>query len=443
VNTEKNAALALGLVPQKEAIDKASLRTVAFACLIGTTIEWYDFFIFSSLTAIVFNRLFFPATDVVVSTSLAYATFAIGFIVRPLGGAIWGHFGDKLGRRPVLIFALMLMGLATFSIGLLPTYAKVGSLAPLALLLLRILQGIALGGEWGGAVLMAYEHADENNRARYSSFPQVGLALGLCLSTAIIAALSNVMSASAFLEWGWRIPFLLSLFLLAAGVFIRLKVLETPKFVDVKVRLAVSNAPIAELFKTQKLTVLLSWVANLIMGVVFATYAVYAIPMLTRFGYARGQVLWWISIAGLMLVFTIPCAAALADRYGRRRVYFWGALMNSAAAFPSFWIMRNSGSPILTALTIIISFGVLWAPLYGPLAALYCELFETRLRYTGISVAYQIGAVFSVSLTPLVATAFSALSNDGIGPIAAYTAAAGVLSALSVVLMSKRTKVAS
>jgi MFS family permease len=438
VSTGKDAALDLGLFAREESIDKTSLRTVAFACLIGTTIEWYDFFIFSSLTAIVFNRLFFPTNDVFVSTALAYATFAIGFVVRPLGGAIWGHFGDRLGRRPVLIFALMLMGLATFLIGLLPTYAQIGPLAPLILLLLRVLQGMALGGEWGGAVLMAYEHADDNNRARYSSFPQMGLALGLCLSTAIIALLSNVMSAPSFLEWGWRIPFLLSLFLLAAGVFIRLKVLETPKFLDVKSRVAVANTPMAELFKTKKVTVLLSWVANLIMGVVFAVYAVYAIPMLTRFGYARGQVLWWISIAGFILVFTIPCAAALADRYGLRRVYFWGALINAAVAFPSFWIMRNSGSPTLTALTIIISFGVLWALLYGPLAALYCELFDTRLRYTGISVAYQIGAVFSVSLTPLVATAFSALSSDGVGLISAYTIVAGLLSALSVVLMDKR-----
>jgi MFS transporter, MHS family, shikimate and dehydroshikimate transport protein len=418
--------------------DKAALRTVAFASLIGTTIEWYDFFIFSSLTGIVFNQQFFPTSDPFVSTMLAYATFAIGFVVRPLGGAIWGHFGDKLGRRPVLISALSLMGVTTFFIGLLPTYTQIGTLAPAALLLLRVFQGLALGGEWGGAVLMAYEHAGVKNRARYTSFPQIGLALGLFLSTAIIALLSNTMSNETFIGWGWRIPFLLSVLLLGVGLFIRLRVLETPEFLELKSRLAVARSPVLELVKNYKGTIALSWAANMIMGVVFAVYAVYAIPMLTKLGYSRGAVLWWISSSGLILVFTIPYAAGLADRYGLRRVYFWGALLNAGIAYPSFWIMRYSGSPALVALTVVLSFGVVWATLYGPLAALYCELFATRLRYTGISIAYQIGAVFSVSLTPLIATALAAYSGDAVGFVPAYMVAAGLLGACSVELMGRR-----
>lgn len=439
MSTGQGTIAEVGSIPRMQT-NKAAIRTVAFASLVGTTIEWYDFFIFSSLTGIIFNRLFFPAADPFVSTMLAYATFAIGFVVRPLGGAAWGHFGDKVGRRPVLIFALMLMGVATFMIGLLPTYAQAGILAPIALLSLRILQGLALGGEWGGAVLMAYEHADEDSRIRYSSFPQIGLALGLCLSTAMIALLSNLLSNSAFTEWGWRIPFLLSIVLLAVGVFIRLKVLETPQFLELKSNDKVAASPVIELLRKYPGTVLLSWTANLIMGVVFAVYAVYAIPLLTQAGYSRGTVLWWISISGLILIFTIPFAASLAGRYGLRRVYFWSALVNAAVAFPALWLMRNSGNPVLVALTVIVPVGILWAPLYGPLAAIYCELFEARLRYTGISVAYQIGAVLSVSLTPLIATTLAAYSGGGIELIAAYMVATGLISALSVALMKTRHK---
>ena len=427
-----------GVISREATAAKVSVRTIAFASLIGTTIEWYDFFIFSSLTGIIFNKLFFPTSDPLVSTMLAYATFAIGFVVRPLGGAVLGHFGDKIGRRPLLVFALTLMGLATFSIGLLPNYSQIGVLAPLALLLLRILQGLALGGEWGGAVLMAYEHADEKNRVVYSSFPQIGLALGLCLSTAMIALLSAVMSDVAFLGWGWRIPFLLSLLMLAVGLFIRLKVLETPEFVQIKSRQVVASSPVADLMKTHKVNVLLGWAANLIMGVVFAFYCVYAIPMLTEVGFSRGAVLSWISVSGLMLMFTILYAASFADRYGTRRVYFWASLVNAAIAFPALWIMRYSGNATLVCLTIVAAFGVIWAPLYGPLAALYCELFETRLRYTGISLVYQIGAVFSVSLTPLVATTLTAKSNGTPWLVASYIVIAGLLSAIGVRAMGKQ-----
>ena len=369
---------------------------------------------------------------------LAYATFAIGFVVRPLGGVVWGHFGDKVGRRPLLIFALILMGLATFLIGLLPTYSQIGVLAPLALLALRIVQGLALGGEWGGAVLMAYEHSDKNSRVLYSSFPQIGLALGLCLSTATIALLSSIMSNTAFVEWGWRVPFLLSLLMLAVGVFIRFKVLETPEFIETKSRHVVASAPVGDVIREHKASLLLSWLANMIMGVIFAIYCVFAIQMLTQVGFSRGAVLSWVSVSGLILVFTIPYAASLADRYGSRRIYIWASLANAAIAFPALWIMAYSGSAVLTCLTIIIAFGIFWAPLYGPLAALYCELFETRVRYTGISLAYQIGAVLSVSLTPLVATTLTAMSNGTPWLVASYVVAAGLLSAIGVRAMGKQ-----
>ena len=414
------------------------VRTVALASLIGTTIEWYDFFIFSSLTAIVFNKLFFPAGDPFVSTMLAYATFAVGFLVRPLGGALFGHFGDKIGRRPLLILTLAVMGIATFLIGVLPTYAQIGILAPMALLLMRVLQGLALGGEWGGAVLMAYEHSDKKNRARYASFPQAGLALGLCLSTATIAILSASMSNEAFLDWGWRIPFILSLLLLGLGLFIRAKVMETPQFTAIKEQRAIPRVPAAEVIKEHKTTVLLGWISHLIMGIVFAVYCVYAIPMLVDAGYSRASVLSWIAIAGFILLFTIPYASSFADKFGVRRVYFWASLVNGAVAFPALWLMQYSGSATLAFLAMVFAFGLVWAPLYGPQAALYCELFETRLRYTGISLVYQIGAVFSVSLTPLVATTLAAASEGKPWLIASYMAVAGIVSAISVKLMGRQ-----
>lgn len=419
-------------------VSMSSIKTVAFASLVGTMIEWYDFFVFSSMTGIVFNKLFFPANDPLVSTLLAYATFAIGFVVRPLGGAISGHFGDKIGRRPLLIFSLGAMGLATFFIGLLPTYASIGLAAPLLLLLLRILQGLALGGEWGGAVLMAYEHAEDKNRVFYSSYPQIGLAVGLCLSSATIAVLSAALSNAEFLEWGWRIPFLLSLLMLAVGLFIRLRVLETPKFVEIKKNSLIVKSPIGELLKSHKRTIGLGWVANLAMGIPFAVYCVYSIPMLTGIGYSRGAVLSWIAVAGLLLVLTIPYFASLADRYGTRRVYITAALVNAAAVFPALWIMRYSGSIVLTSLTIIITFGIGWAPLYGPLAALYCELFDARLRYTGISLGYNIGAVISISMTPIIATYLVALSSGTPWLLASYMVVAGVLAVISVAAMGKK-----
>lgn len=413
-------------------------RTVAIASLVGTTIEWYDFFIFGSLAGIVFNRLFFPAGDALVATMLAYATFAVGFLVRPIGGVLFGHFGDRMGRRPLLILTLVMMGVATFLIGLLPTYAQIGIAAPIALVVLRVVQGLALSGEWGGAVLMAYEHAEEKDRTFYASFPQVGLAAGLCLSTATIAVLSTMMSNEAFLEWGWRVPFLLSVLLLAVGFFIRIRVLETPAFRAVRERREVTATPALEVVRNYFGTLVLGWLSHLIMGIVFAVYCVYMIPVLVAAGFSRASVLFWIAAAGLLLVFTIPFAAHLANRYGVRRVYGLAALVNGLAAFPVLWVMQYSGSPTLAFAAMVFAFGVIWAPLFGPQPTLYCELFETRLRYSGISLIFQIGAVLSISMTPLIAAWLGAQAGGAPWLVAAYMLAAGVVSAISVGFFGRR-----
>src|ERR1700728_2734736 len=240
-----------------------AIRLIAFASLIGTTIEWYDFILYTSLAGLIFNKLFFPANDARVSLLLAYATFAIGFVTRPIGGAFFGHFGDRIGRKPLLVLTLSMMGVATFLIGLVPTYAAIGVAAPLMVIALRLIQGFAMGGEWGGAVLMAYEYAPPENRGFYASFPQIGFALGLCLSTGAIALLSSVLSNEAFLAWGWRCAFLVSAVLLGVGLFIRLTLVETPEFARIRASYQVRKLPLLDVVRDDWRNILLGWLARM------------------------------------------------------------------------------------------------------------------------------------------------------------------------------------
>src|SRR6195952_3911737 len=231
------------------ATNEQAIRRVVVSALVGASIEWYDFFLYGVVAGIVFNKLYFPAGDPVVATLLAYTTFAVGFVTRPLGGVIFGHFGDKIGRKTMLIITLMIMGIATFLIGLVPTYAQIGVGAPLLLLLLRILQGIGLGGEWGGAVLMAYEYAPKEKRGYYASLPQIGLAIGLCMASGVVALLSSVLTDEQFMSWGWRVAFLISGLMVAVGMYIRLHVKETPEFTAIKVRNAESRVPFMDMIR--------------------------------------------------------------------------------------------------------------------------------------------------------------------------------------------------
>jgi len=415
-----------------------SVKTIAFASLIGTAIEWYDFFIYGTLSAIVFSKLFFPAGDPIVSVMLAYVTFAVGFIVRPIGGIIIGHFGDKIGRKPLLVLTLSLMGVATFLIGLLPTYAQVGILAPILLLLLRVVQGLAMGGEWGGAVLMAFEYADRNTRARYACYPQIGLAVGLCLASGVITFLSVSMSDAAFLAGGWRIAFLLSVVLLIVGMFIRLKILETPEFLRAKESMKIAKAPIVDVLREYKRDIVLGWGARLIDGIVFAVYAIFSVGFLVNTAkMPRASVLGAITVAALVLAVTIPLSSIWADRVGKRKLYIWFSLICGVAGFPMLWLMQYSGSSVLASAAIVFALGVIYAPVYGPQAAIFCELFDTPVRFTGISIVYQIGAIISVSITPVIATALFAYGGNTPWLIAAYLLVAGILSAICVAAMRK------
>jgi MHS family shikimate/dehydroshikimate transporter-like MFS transporter len=413
------------------------VRRVAAASLVGTTIEWYDFLIYATMAGVIFNQYFFPKGDAFVNTMLAYGTFAAGFLIRPFGGLLFGHFGDRIGRKPLLVLTLMIMGVATCLIGLLPTYDTIGIWAPILLLALRLIQGIALGGEWGGAVLMSYEFAKPEERTYYASFPQIGLAVGLCLSTGVVTFLSYILSNADFVAWGWRVAFLLSIVLLAVGLFIRLRVLETPEFTK-QARKEIARAPVWEVLRDYGGPVVLGWGARLIDGIVFTVYAIFPLSYLTTVAkIPRTTVLAAITAAAFILIFTIPYASRLADRIGRKKMYVMFSLINGFVTFPALWLMQYSGSDLIASACIVAVLGVIWAFVYGPQAAMFCDLFDTRVRYTGVSLVYQIGAIFSVSLTPLAATALLQANNNQPWFIATYVSAAGVISAICAALMKR------
>ncbi|PLX73307.1 MAG: MFS transporter [Azoarcus sp.] len=422
--------------------DPKEVRRVVSASLIGATIEWYDFFLYGVVAGIVFNKLYFPSSDPLVSTMLAYGTFAVGFLSRPLGGVIFGHFGDKLGRKSMLVMTLMIMGVATVLIGLVPTYDQIGIWAPILLLILRIAQGIGLGGEWGGAVLMAFEYAPKEKRGFYASIPQIGLALGLCLASGVVAGLSSMLSDEQFLSWGWRIAFILSFLLVAVGMYIRLNVMETPEFAEAKASGEEIKLPIKEVITKYPGNVLAGMGARYIDGVFFNIFGVFSIAYLTQtLHLSRTDALLGVMAAALVMIFTIPFFGRLSDRIGRTRIYFWGSLLTGLSAFAGFWFMQNSnGNMLVVWMAIIIPFGVFYASIYGPEAALFAELFNPRIRYSGISFVYQFSGIFASGITPIIATYLLQKGNGDPWLICAYVAFAGLVSALSASWIGRRKR---
>ncbi|WZB71693.1 MFS transporter [Achromobacter xylosoxidans] len=417
----------------------AAVRRVVTASLIGATIEWYDFFLYGVVAGIVFNKLYFPTDDPLVSTMLAYTTFAVGFITRPLGGLIFGHFGDRIDRKSMLVMTLMIMGVSTFLIGLVPTYDSIGIWAPVLLLLLRVFQGIGLGGEWGGAVLMAYEYAPPEKKGFYASLPQIGLAIGLCLASGTVALLSTLLTDAQFMAWGWRVAFLASTAMVLVGMYIRLNIKETPEFSEVKARNAESRIPFFDMLRRYPGNVLKGMGARYIDGVFFNVFGVFSISYLTQtVQITRTQALTGVMAAALVMCVFIPSSLPAVGPPARTRVYFWGSLITAAASFPGFWLMLNhQGSVMLVWLAIIVPFGIFYAAVYGPEAALFCELFDAKVRYTGISFVYQFSGIFASGITPIIATAL--LKSGGGQPwlICLYVLFAGLVSALCAWLIGR------
>lgn len=417
--------------------NETAVRKVVVASLIGATIEWYDFFLYGVVAGIVFNKLYFPTDDPLVSTMLAYTTFAVGFITRPFGGLVFGHFGDRIGRKSMLVMTLMIMGISTVLIGLVPSYDSIGIWAPILLLLLRVFQGFGLGGEWGGAVLMAYEYAPPGKKGYYASMPQIGLAIGLCLASGTVALLSTLLTDAQFMAWGWRIAFLVSALMVGVGMYIRLNIKETPEFAAVKRDNAASRIPFMDMIRRYPGNVAKGMGARYIDGVFFNVFGVFSISYLTQtLQISRSDALIGVMAAALVMCFSIPYFGWLSDRIGRVRVYFWGSLITAASAFPGFWLMLNGqGSVLLVWLAIIIPFGILYAAIYGPEAALFCELFDAKVRYTGISFVYQFSGIFASGITPIIATALLKRGDGQPWLICLYVVFAGAISALCVRLI--------
>lgn len=410
----------------------SSIKKVAIASLIGTTIEWYDFLIYGTAAALVFNTLFFPQFSETAGTLAAFSTFAVAFFARPVGGVVFGHFGDRIGRKTVLVLTIMLMGIATFLVGVMPTYDSIGIWAPVGLVLLRFVQGFAVGGEWGGAVLMSVEHAPRGKRGFYGSFPEIGVPAAVILSSLAFLALST-LSEEQFLAWGWRVPFLLSIILVAVGLYIRLKIMETPMFERVRATHTVSRIPIADVLRNYRKEVALVAGSFLVINAVFYILVVFVLSYATTIvGVERNTILTVILISGFISLFTIPAFAALSDKVGRKPLYITGAVGMGLSAAPLFWLL-DTGVFIWMLLGHVITLTFMNMA-HGLKGAFYSEQFETRVRYSGASLAYQGGSIFGGAFAPFIAVALLAWTGTPMF-IALYMAALAVIAVICTLLL--------
>ncbi len=419
--------------------DPNSTRRVVLASFIGTTIEWYDFFLYVTASALVFGKLFFTTMDPLAATMASFATNAVGFFARPLGGIVFGHFGDKLGRKSMLVTTLMMMGLATFGIGLLPTYDQAGILAPILLVLLRFIQGLGVGGEWGGAVLMAVEHGKPGQRGFLASWVQAGVPIGLLLATGVFRTLSSVIPEEAFLAWGWRIPFLVGILLLGVGMFIRLRILESPVFTEAKKSHSTTEMPILEVIRKYPRNVLIAMGARFAENAFFYVITAFVLTYATQqAGFSKDQVLHAVLIGSSVQFFLIPFFGWLSDRIGRRPVYIGGTICVGLFAFPFFWLVDLKSTD---ALWIAVTVGlIIHSAMYGPQAAFFSELFGTRVRYSGASLGYQLASPLAGGLAPLIATALLNQSGGKPWPVAVYLIIMAVITLVAVWMAEETNK---
>jgi MFS family permease len=416
-----------------EAEHRSQLRKAVIASTIGTTIEWYDFLLYSTVTGLVFGKLFFPHSDPLVGVLEAFAVYTVGFIARPIGAAIFGHYGDRIGRKASLIATLLITGLATFAVGFVPGYDMVGIWGAVILTIIRFIQGIGVGGEWGGSVLLSMEWARTNqHRGFITSWPQLGGPAGLLLANVAVLVFS-ALSGDQFLVWGWRIPFMLSIIMVGVGLYIRLGILETPAFRRIVAEKRVERTPVIEVIKRQPKQVFLSMFARTAEQAPAYIYLAFVFAYGTQVLHQeRDFLLTALICAGVISLFTIPFAGALSDRYGRKRIYLIGSVLTGLFGF-AYFAMLDTMIPGLIFLGIILSF-VPHDLMYGPQAALIAEGFTPRLRYSGCSIGYQLASVTAGGPAPLIATALFARFGTGYA-IAAYIAVCAIVSIIATLMM--------
>ncbi|HTO34577.1 MAG TPA: MFS transporter [Pararhizobium sp.] len=419
-------------------VPESDRRRALFGSAVGSVIEWYDYFLYGTMSAIVFGNLFFPSDDPVTSQLLALASFALAFLIRPIGGIVFAHIGDRIGRKQTLVITLAIMGISTVLMGLLPTYAQIGVWAPILLTILRLFQGLALGGEWGGGVLLAVEYAPKKKRGFYGAVPQTGALIGLALGNIVTSVLSVTFSEEAFLSYGWRIPFILSIVLVFLGMWIRNRVDETPSFKKVAAKKNTKRVPIVETMKHHWRAVLVVIGAKVIETSTFFLFATFTISYLVGLGYQRVAALNIVLVAALIAVPMMLLFGSISDRIGRKAMFMLGTVAMMIYILPYFWLL-NQGSWVLATLAVIVGFSVIWSAYGAMIGTLFAESFPADVRYTGVSLGYQVGAAIVGGPLPLIATALLAHYNGSYVPVGVFIIACGVVSLVALACTKDRS----
>ncbi len=411
-------------------------RKVLIASLTGSAIEWFDYFLYGTAAALVFNKIFFPMVDPVIGLILSWLSFSLTFFIRPIGGVFFAHIGDRIGRKKTLVLTLSLMGGATVMIGLLPTYETIGIWAPVLLILMRIIQGMGIGGEWGGALLLAYEYAPEKRKGFFGSIPQAGVTIGMLMATFIVS-LMTLFSEAQFLAWGWRIPFLLSAVLVLLGLWIRRGIDETPDFQQAKRTGQLSKTPLRVTVRHHWREVLIAAGLKVVETAPFYIFSTFVVSYATTtLAYEKSQALESVTLAALVATILIPLMGLLSDKIGRKRMYAVSVMLLGAFIVPWFMLL-DTGATWGIMLATVIAFGVLWAPITAVLGTLCSEIFHARVRYTGITLGYQLGAALAGGTAPLIATGLLAHSSGDWTPVAWYLAVTVAISLLAILCASR------